>query len=424
MNEKRLVWLASFFAVVLVLFALIGSSTQTALMQSDTNGARKTAVSQQGQVSEISQEGYTAVFPQSVDALIPDGSFEDMPSKWTEEDSTGCLPWIGAWQVKTGVPAHHGTKYFWGGGVCVIDTVEFVNNNSVTQTITIPTETPAISFWYWADRLDPDTGEDIAYVQAEAIDFQSVYLWTYDLTLANNTNGWVNTTLDLSDFAGKEITLRFGVSQGTSQYAGNMYFDSIEFGEPAEKRWVVDPRNGGSFSYTTAAGTPVTDLDIPAGAVDKETTISYTPASSPGYPLNPTNASPLGPTLTFAGIAFDLEAFDEFVYLPLVVKGNSIAATANVSAVTANSVASPTETEEINSFQFNSPITIKMHYNPAVIGVPEGQLKLYYWDGDSWEDAALTCPVEDRLNPTYNRDEANNWFELNVCHFSRFGMAG
>ena len=432
MNGKRWFWLGSLFVVVLLFIGLFGNSTQTALMQNDEMVSSRTAVSPQSPIHVFSQGEDTAVNIQSVNALIPDGSFENNPSLWAEATTNNqtCGSRIGDWLPETGIPAYDGNQYFWGGGFCEIDDqTGFVIDNSASMTVTIPTETPAISFWYWAYREDPDVFEDFAYVEAEIIDIGTYTLWSYALELANNTNGWVQETLDLSDFAGQEIILRFKVAHGTSQYAGNMFFDFVEFVEPAEQTWTVNPRSGGFFQYTTASGSPVTDFTIPPGAVDKETTISYKSATSAGFPIYPAGQSPLGVSLTYAGTAFDLEAFDEFIYLPFVTSNDNPPSSAGVvsggyEGLTSESV------ESTNNFQFNQPIRVKIYYDEARIkefGVAEEDLYLYYWTGDGWADAALSCAPEDYIDPpstTYVRDTVNNWFELNVCHFTRFGTVG
>lgn len=426
MNRKHWFWFVGLVVGVLVLFVLLGRDTQTALMQETVT--KRTAVSQQGPVSVASQGGNTAVNPQSVNVLIPDGSFENNPSLWTQlSTNTSCSISIGDWSADTGIPAYDGTQYFWGGGYCPGPNGDVPVNNTASITVTIPTDTPAISFWYWSQREDPDVFEDYGYVEAEVIDVGTFTLWSYPLEQANNTNGWVKETLDLSDFAGQEIILRFNVEHGTSQYAGNLFVDFVEFSEPGEQTWTVDPRSGGFFQYATASGTPVTDLTIPSGAVDKETVISYKAATSAGFPLYPAGESTLGADeLLFAGTAFDLEAFDEFIYLPLIINSS-----ASVATVEGGSEATSTASvEAINSFQFNHPIKVTIYYDQSKLdelGIEETDIYLYYWTGDGWKDAALSCAPEDYIDPpstTYIRDTFSNSFELNVCHFTRFGTVG
>ena len=427
MNRKRCFWFVGLVAGVLVLFVLLGRDAQTALMQETV--LKRTAVSQQGLVHVASVGGNTAVNPQSVNALIPDGSFENNPSLWTQLSSnTPCSISVGDWSADTGIPAYDGKQYFWGGGYCPGPNGDVPVNNTASMTVTIPTATPAISFWYWSQREDPDVFEDYGYVEAEIIDVGTFTLWSYALERANNTNGWVKETLDMSDFAGQEIILRFSVEHGTSQYAGNLFVDFVEFSEPGEQTWTVDPRSGGFFQYATASGTPVTDFTIPPGAVDKETIISYKSASSAGFPIYPAGESPSGVSLKFAGTAFDLEAFDEFIYLPIVVKGGISSSSAGGAGGYESLATDSIQTT--NSFQFNAPIRVKIYYDEAKLaeyGVNEADLYLYYWTGDGWADAALTCAPEDYIDPpstTYVRDTFSNSFELHVCHFSRFGVVG
>ena len=424
MKQKQLLWMSSFVVVLLILVGLIGSSTQTALMQAEPQIAQKSSEQfQQQTATGNKEEAKTAVNSLGSTLLIPDGSFEADPSLWTVAASTSCTLSIYAWEDFTENPAYDGVQYFWGGGVCEEEPDLFVpRDNSASITITIPLDNPAISFWYWAERLDPNTFEDFAYVEAERADFNPDILWSYPLEIENNTNGWVKETLDLSDYAGEEIVLRFSVLHGTSQYGGNMYFDFVEFSQPTAETWDATPEEGGNFSYTTASGQSVADFNIPAGAVEKETTVYFKSASSAGFPLYPvpTEESPLGRDLKFAGTAFDLEAFDEFIYLPFITNGSSTQKTQPTQQL---DLAVPADTEEVNSFQFNEPVTIRIYYDEAKLeeaGIPEDQVYLYYWTGDGWADAADTC----KEPSGYNRNFVENWFELDVCHFSRFGTVG
>jgi hypothetical protein len=77
----------------------------------------------------------------------------------------------------------------------------------------------------------------------------------------------------------------------------------------------------------------------------------------------------------------------------------------------------------LDSFTFNSPITLTLHYSESdVAAVSEGLLKLYYWDktANSWADAATTC------SPTsiYTRNLVANTLSVSICHLSEFALLG
>jgi len=188
--------------------------------------------------------GMEAVAPMSrgVEALINDGSFENGPppaSAWTEVTNSTC-EWIGDWSGVWGVAAYDGVFDFWAGGYCS----GVPTTSSVEQQIPVPTAGATLSFWYLSYRPDADDSQlDYAYVQVDG-----TTVWTLDLIQANNTfPNWVNTTVDLSAYAGQNVTLKLGaVSAGTE--TGNIRFDYLEFTfcqTPSDVPWLsAAPLNG------------------------------------------------------------------------------------------------------------------------------------------------------------------------------------
>lgn len=434
MNGKRWFWVGSLIAGIFVLLGLLGSVTQTAMMQDDDIVSRRTAVTQQGQVKEVNQGGDTAVNITAVNALIPDGSFENNPSLWTEWDSYGCnYSSIDDWTFITGFPARHGLNYFWAGGRC--DEQSGPISNYAEQRITIPTDNPALSFWYISHNTEDNaTNEDYAYVELFDDQTETYYTaWQLTMSPATNTNGWVRASVDLTPFAGRDMTLQVGgINYGSGDveaFAGSMFFDLFEFSDPPPTTSEIDG-SGGFLQYTDPyTGSPVTDINVPSGAVRTRTVMQYTPAGEPGFPLDPvpSGESPLGAAkLSYAGIAFDLEAYDEFVYLPLVV--NSVGNSPAASDQTVTEIAAPDAVEAPHSFQFNQPLKVTIYYDQNKLdelGISEEDVYLYYWTGDGWADAASTCEENKWIAPSgYNRFPDNDYFELHVCHFSRFGTVG
>jgi hypothetical protein len=120
------------------------------------------------------------------------------------------------------------------------------------------------------------------------------------------------------------------------------------------------------------------EIDVPAGAVDDEVTMSYVPLS----PLHPTS-----PKLC-AGWAFDLEIYDE--------------------------VLQP-------DFHFITPVTVTVHYlDSDVAHVQENTLKLAYWDADTerWVDAGTTCP-----GPTaVQHNPQENWLAAQACRAGEYAL--
>ena len=255
-----------------------------------------------------------------------------------------------------------------------------------------------------------DPTPPISYTQLRKID-----LWP-EVT----GRGWLRELIDISPYAGKDVLLRFRVANGDTAHASVALIDFVEWAEAPAVTRPISPATGGQLDYYRPGGRLTTQIQVPAGAVSKTTSVWYRPAAGPGYPLN--GAAPLGAgaPITYAGIAFDLDAFDEFVYLPLVTQGSS--GQGNGQSVFGLKADSPQAPAATTSFFFNTPISITIHYDDADLppGVTEDQLYLYYWDPGTqmWQDAATSC------NPAlpYARDPLNNSFTVQVCHFSRFSV--
>jgi hypothetical protein len=136
----------------------------------------------------------------------------------------------------------------------------------------------------------------------------------------------------------------------------------------------VSPGDGGHLM--AVAGGLTTTVQIPAGAVTQTTDLVYTAQAAPDHPDPPDQ--------TFAGHAFELDAYDGDTLLP--------------------------------GFTFSVPVTITIHYADGdVAGVDETSLELWYWDGSAWQGAG--CGLHDR-----HPDE--NWLGVPVCHLSEFALFG
>ncbi|MEJ2211204.1 MAG: hypothetical protein P8129_19485, partial [Anaerolineae bacterium] len=126
----------------------------------------------------------------------------------------------------------------------------------------------------------------------------------------------------------------------------------------------------------------VTIVDLPAGAVGQEVTLTYTPT----VPLEPAD-----PPLTLAQRAFDLDV-----------------AVAGVSQP---------------GYLFGQPVEVTIRYHDdEVDGIDEGSLSLYRWDPGSgaWQDAVATC------NPAAAtvRSPEENTLSLSICQAGHFALMG
>lgn len=135
----------------------------------------------------------------------------------------------------------------------------------------------------------------------------------------------------------------------------------------------IEPETGGTISYTDEQGSQV-EVNVPPGAVDQIITLHFVPVDSPEP----------NPGFMFAGIAFDLNAYQDQTLL--------------------------------EGFVFNVPISVTIQYtDQAVEGLIESALTLEYWDGTAWLDAACG---------PYERHPEDNWLRVPICHLSQFALFG
>ncbi|MBP7045976.1 MAG: hypothetical protein KBE23_24740, partial [Chloroflexi bacterium] len=216
----------------------------TPVMMNVDSSAAKRPLTNAAQFVAYATQANAARAPQD---LINDGSFEANPTTgpWSEIDSTNCTPWIGNWTSIVGVTAYDGSQYFWAGGYC-----GSANNNSASQTITIPVSHTRLSFWYYAQRSDPDdpTNNGTASVKVNGTD-----VWTLEMSQANNTTGWVNQIVDVSAYSGQSVSLTFAAVQGASG-VGNVFFDQVETLLPSSSDvpWLSEDPITGTLGADTA----------------------------------------------------------------------------------------------------------------------------------------------------------------------------
>ncbi len=70
----------------------------------------------------------------------------------------------------------------------------------------------------------------------------------------------------------------------------------------------------------------------------------------------------------------------------------------------------------IDDLSLHEPVPVTIHYLDEQIRVlDEATLKLFWWDGVDWADAACA---------EYVRDLANNILQVSICHFSSYALGG
>jgi hypothetical protein len=134
----------------------------------------------------------------------------------------------------------------------------------------------------------------------------------------------------------------------------------------------VESTSGGTLTDTQNL---TTTIEWPADAVTGTVTLVYTPTT------------PTHPNLQLANHAFELEAYVGGTLVP--------------------------------GYAFKEPLVITIHYSDDdVAGLDEDNLKLYYWNGSAWEDAAKTCAPDS----DYDRHPNDNWLAVPICHLSEFAL--
>jgi len=179
---------------------------------------------------------------------------------------------------------------------------------------------------------------------------------------------------------------------------------------------LVTPGNGGSVSYTNSMGQG-TGVVVPPGAVGSARSLSITPLGKADL----TQPEPTDPIDYY----FDLGAGDpRRIFLPFVMNGASQVSSQVVSPNGTSGVDGETAVAACPTghFCFLKPVTITITYNEDLLPplASETELTLTFWDDElgTWVDAKTTC---DPLSE-YNYFPAQDFFTIEVCHFSRFGV--
>jgi hypothetical protein len=193
----------------------------------------------------------------------------------------------------------------------------------------------------------------------------------------------------------------------------------------------VDPNTGAVLIFTDTSGVSIT-VEIPAGTVLYTTTFVLTPLISPTQPFSA--------NLCYGGQAFNVDAFCHWnlpfdLYLPLVGGGQTSNSQARAThratspspawglRPTFSSFTSPPEDDPRPCWPvFSNPVTITVRYLQDYLGCVgnESSLKLYYWTGNEWADAASTCSPPS----TYIRDTHGNVLGVPICHLTQYAIGG
>ena len=140
--------------------------------------------------------------------LVPNGDFEQGRQIWTESSAKGYALICTATSCGSAVLPRQGTYLAWLGG-------GHSETSELRQTLALPAGQSAIlSLWHWITSSDY-CGYDYAYVRVIAGGVTTT-VKTINLCTSTQTNGWINTRLDLSAYAGQTITLVFRATTDSS----------------------------------------------------------------------------------------------------------------------------------------------------------------------------------------------------------------
>ncbi|MEV6617505.1 M20/M25/M40 family metallo-hydrolase [Streptomyces sp. NPDC051051] len=130
--------------------------------------------------------------------LVVNGGFESGTSPWTGDTAA-----IGAY---SGQSAHSGTRLAWLGGY------GRTGSDNLSQTVTVPTGCAKATLTYWL-HIDTDESGSTVYDRF-TVKAGSTTLAT--LSNVDAASGYVQRTLDLSPYAGQQVTLSFTATEDAS----------------------------------------------------------------------------------------------------------------------------------------------------------------------------------------------------------------
>lgn len=164
---------------------------------------------------------------------LPDGDFEQMGANnphWIEYRDYGNRPIVVTNAPTSTVTPRSGNHFAWLGGAHNLDPSTQNNQSRIIYGfyIPLPNESPVqLHFWYWLDSqqapdYDPlDPGSFICVDDVVNIWINNYLLEQGQICDAYNTNGWVPITLDITAWAGQQISLEFEMR---TNYEGISHF--------------------------------------------------------------------------------------------------------------------------------------------------------------------------------------------------------
>ena len=216
------------------------------------------------------------------DATLQNGGFESgaLSPGWVNESSNGNVPTV------TTAQAHSGSYSAFMGK---LSPPEVNGWSSIAQQVTIPTN-GQLSFWVYQGSNEGTLGfgTNYAWQAGYLLNSRGSILKTFYKTV-NNTNGWVNYTINLSAYAGQNDYIYFGCyGDGYSQTYTYQYVDDVAWAGTATPTPVP-----------TATPTPrPTATPTATPTPNPSATPTVTPTPNPSVTPTPTPKPTATPTAT------------------------------------------------------------------------------------------------------------------------------
>jgi len=146
--------------------------------------------------------------------------------------------------------------------------------SAITQQVTVPTDNPLLSFWYWSSSVDV-CGYDYAGVLINNHEIDS-----FTLCINTNTNGWEKRVISLENYLGQAVDLEIRAETDGSLNS-NLFIDDVALGLSSQNDSIDDKR--GLFLDTRGIDVNKSAVLKPSPTVHSETDLSrvWTPSVAP-----------------------------------------------------------------------------------------------------------------------------------------------
>ncbi|MCP4359199.1 MAG: S8 family serine peptidase [Chloroflexi bacterium] len=150
--------------------------------------------------------------------VIANPGFEDGRTDWTEFSSNGFILIFDDSILP--VTPHNGSWAAWLAGE--VDEVSYIEQN-----ITVPISNTTLSYWHWIVSQESNCANDLAGVIINGNVSPSADI--YPLCVGTETGGWVQHFVDLSTYAGQNISLRIQAQTDTNSLISHLFVDDFLF---------------------------------------------------------------------------------------------------------------------------------------------------------------------------------------------------